>query len=146
MTSRFFLIISMMLMFLTGCATVVTKTKANVQISSDPSDSKFIVEDQFGKVVYNGKTPATVLLDKGQGLFIGSDYTVTVSREGYEPKKLQIQRGFSGFYLLGNMPLLPILPVGLAAYLIVDPASGAMWKLDETPPVIRLRPAVIAQQ
>lgn len=63
-------------------------------------------------------------LRSGSGFFGKESYTVSITKEGYEPKKVTIECRFNGWYF-GN-----ILIGGLIGMLIVDPATGAMYRLD----------------
>ena len=54
------------------------------------------------------------------------NYTVTFKKEGYDAHSATIKRGLDGWYILGNLVF-----GGVIGYLIVDPATGAMWKLEE---------------
>lgn len=121
-----FLFISIMLMFILGCASIVSKSSYKVVINSKPQGADISVQDGAGKTVFTGKTPATVKLNAGAGFFKGEDYTVTFKLDGYSPHQTRIHRGVDGWYVLGNIFL-----GGLIGWLIVDPATGAMWKLED---------------
>ena len=49
---------------------------------------------------------------------------MTFKKEGYVPYSAKIERGVDGWYILGNLFF-----GGLIGWLIVDPATGAMWTL-----------------
>jgi len=67
----------------------------------------------------------TVTLDTSNGFFSKAKYQVEASKAGYETSTTQISAGVNGWYF-GN-----ILFGGLIGMLIVDPATGAMWKLED---------------
>lgn len=74
--------------------------------------------------MYTGTTPTTLTLKAGKAYFDRQDYTVTFEKEGYEKQTIIIGAKLNGWYL-GN-----ILFGGLIGILIVDPLTGAMWRLD----------------
>ena len=53
------------------------------------------------------------------------EYQIEIKKEGYSPKLFTISASLDGWYI-GN-----ILLGGLIGMLIVDPASGAMFKISE---------------
>ena len=112
--------------FLLGCASIVSKSNYPVMISSQPDGAEISIENREGESVFSGKTPTTVSLDASAGFFKGENYTVTFKYEGYTPHTAQIDRGVDGWYILGN-----IVFGGLIGWLIVDPATGAMWTLND---------------
>ena len=75
-------------------------------------------------IVYEGKTPTTVNLNKSDGYFDGMDYTAVFSKNGYRGKDVSINAGVNLWYILGNAVF-----GGLIGWLIVDPITGAMWNL-----------------
>ena len=75
--------------------------------------------------VYSGNTPAFLYLEAGDGFFSRAYYTLTLEKDDYATKTIPIQFKIDGWYIGGN-----ILFGGLIGWLIVDPATGAMWKLE----------------
>ena len=62
---------------------------------------------------------------RSRAVFIAKEsYTATLSHQGYETKKINVECRVNGWYF-GN-----ILIGGLLGMLIVDPATGAMYRLD----------------
>lgn len=114
------------LIFITGCASIVSNSAYPVAISSQPDQADITIVDGTGKTVYRGQTPTTVSLKAGAGFFSGENYTVTFEKAGYAQRTAQIERGLDGWYLAGNL-----LFGGLIGWFIVDPATGAMWTLAE---------------
>ena len=112
-------------LLIVGCASIVSKSMYPVSISSDPDGVDITIENRIGQTVFSGKTPVTVKLDADAGFFQGEDYTITFTKDGYEPKTTMIDRGVDGWYILGN-----ILIGGLIGWVIVDPLTGAMWTLE----------------
>ena len=112
---------------LPSCATIVRGGGTRkVAVDSQPSGLEFSVIDHEGKVVSSGKTPETIKLDTGRGYFKSASYTIQVKRGRKVIGEHTITGTTSGWYF-GN-----ILFGGLIGSLIVDPLTGAMYKLPET--------------
>uniref|UniRef100_A0A831UEG7 Lipoprotein n=1 Tax=Geobacter metallireducens TaxID=28232 RepID=A0A831UEG7_GEOME len=114
------------LMYLSGCASIVSKSSWPVNVQSNPSGAKCVVSKEGGFPLHTGETPMTITLDSSSGFFQTAKYTITCNKEGYEKSSSQISSHLNGWYL-GN-----IVFGGLIGLLIVDPATGAMYKLDDT--------------
>ena len=84
--------------------------------------------------VYEGLSPSIVKLDASSGFFSKASYLVKFEKEGYQLKTCQITSKIDGWYF-GN-----ILLGGLIGMLIVDPATGAMYKLDTDAVDVSLMP------
>lgn len=109
---------------LSGCASIVSKSDWPVTINSNPEQAKISIYDEEGLHMYTGTTPTTLSLKAGKAYFDRQDYTVNFEKEGYEKQTIIIGATLNGWYL-GN-----ILFGGLIGLLIVDPLTGAMWRLD----------------
>jgi hypothetical protein len=109
-----------------GCASIVGKTQYPVRVTSQPDQADIAIVDETGAAVFRGRTPTTVTLKTRAGYFKGKDYTVTFTKNGYATHTAQIRRGASKWYIFGNLVF-----GGLVGWLIVDPATGAMWTLQE---------------
>ena len=123
---RAFIIISVFAcsVFVISCASIVSKSSYPVAFRCQPESVDITIVNKKGEKVFTGKTPTTVTLGVGAGYFKGENFAVTFSKEGYEPHTAQIKRGVDGWYILGNFVF-----GGLIGWLIVDPATGAMWTL-----------------
>jgi len=108
---------------LTGCASIVSKTKWPVAFQSDPPGAQVTVVDESGKTVRQGVTPTTIKLASGSGYFKAQNYQVDMKLDGYKEHKGVIQADLNGWYF-GNIGF-----GGLIGMLAVDPATGAMWRL-----------------
>jgi hypothetical protein len=104
---------------LAACASIVNDSEEMVTISSNPMAAEIVVADESGVEVYRGRTPATVSLDASDG-----EYTVTLSKEGYQPTTVKVDSRINGWYV-GN-----IVFGGFIGWLIVDPLTGAMWETE----------------
>jgi hypothetical protein len=109
---------------LVSCASIVSKSAYPVAFSSEPDLATIIIRDETGSILYEDMTPATVTLKTKKGYFKGKNYTVVFKKDGYEDQEITIKRGPDGWYIFGNLVF-----GGLVGWLIVDPLTGAMWKL-----------------
>ncbi|UYW01925.1 PEGA domain-containing protein [Flavobacterium agricola] len=98
----------------TSCATIVSGSKKKVTISSTPSEASVYIND-----VEVGKTPLETKLKRKQS------YNVLIKLDNYEDYSVKINKKFNAWYL-GNIML------GGAVGFIIDPITGAMFKLDPT--------------
>jgi hypothetical protein len=108
----------------TGCATIVARSSQKVEVSSAPPGAAVTITNRAGAVVHSGTTPLTVTLRKGAGYFKKESYAVRFTKDGYEPRELALTGTMSSWYI-GN-----ILFGGLIGMLIVDPQTGAMYRLE----------------
>lgn len=109
--------------FLSGCATIVGKDVFPVTINSNPDGANIVIQDERGKKIFTGITPTTVTLAAGEAYFHAKTYNITFSKPGYAEQYAVIKASLSGWYF-GN-----IIFGGLIGILIVDPITGKMWKL-----------------
>jgi hypothetical protein len=118
---------------LSSCATIFGKSSYPVSINSNPSGATVSITDKKSKEVYRGQTPATVTLKSGAGFFSKAEYQVKISSPGYAEQIIPVNFKLNGWYF-GNL-----LIGGVLGMLIIDPATGAMWKLDTDPISVQLR-------
>lgn len=118
-------------LLISGCASIVSKSTYPVSVSSKPEGATITITNRHGQEIHSGRTPATVSLKAGCGYFKGEEYTILFSKAGYKPFKTTITSDLDGWYVFGN-----IFFGGLIGWLIVDPATGAMWKLDDASAIL----------
>jgi hypothetical protein len=94
-------------------------------ITSKPEGANYEVRNNAGQLIHSGVTPGTVTLKSGNGYFKSAGYSVKLRKDGYAEAHTTINSSLSGWYW-GN-----ILLGGLIGMVIVDPVTGAMWKLPE---------------
>lgn len=114
------------LLSLTSCASIVSKSNWPVTISSDPTGAKVTIKKMDGTTAHEGITPFTVTLPSDAGFLDRANYRVEFVKEGYESSEQLMAAKINGWYF-GN-----IVFGGIIGFLIVDPATGAMWKLNDT--------------
>lgn len=110
---------------LAGCASIVSKSEYPVAVTSNPTGADFTVKRANGLPIASGVTPATITLAASDGYFKPAKYTVEFRRKGVA-QSVPLTAKVDGWYF-GN-----ILFGGLIGLLIVDPATGAMWRLNDT--------------
>jgi hypothetical protein len=106
-----------------GCASIVSKSNYPFTVNSLPQGADVTVVNKKGTEVYRGNTPAQLTLKSSAGFFSKASYLVTIEMEGYQTRTVPVDFVLDGWYF-GN-----ILFGGLIGILIVDPATGAMWRL-----------------
>ena len=106
-----------------SCASIVSKSRYPLTITSSPERANIMVTDKRGRPVYQGVTPATLNLSASSGFFSKAEYQITFQKEGYAQRILPIRCELDGWYF-GNL-----LFGGLIGFLIVDPITGAMFRL-----------------
>lgn len=109
-----------------GCASIISDSDYPVSFQSQLNGVNFTVTDERGRVVHQGVAPTTITLPAGDGFFDAASYTIEYTKDGYEAGRTELKAGLDGWYI-GN-----IIFGGLLGILIIDPATGAMWRLDDT--------------
>jgi len=119
-----FLFVIITCAFLSSCASIVSKTNWPVSIDSKPEGVHVSIINKRGNEVFTGKTPVVTKLKSGSGFFTKESYTVVMTYNGIEKRTINLECSVNGWYF-GNLFI-----GGLIGMLIVDPATGAMYKLD----------------
>ena len=118
---------------LSGCASIVCPSSYPVSLSSNVKNAKVTVYNR-GEEVMVATEPTEIRLSPKGGYFVPADYRLVFEKDGYRSDEVKVEANFNWWYL-GN-----ILFGGLMGMLIVDPATGAMWKIGETTVEGSLRP------
>lgn len=118
------IVLTGVILLVSSCASIVSKSNYPISINSSPSQAKIIITNKRGIEVYVGNTPANLKLKAGSGFFGKEQYQVKFLKDGYDTKTIPVNFKLDGWYF-GN-----IIIGGLIGMLIVDPATGAMYKLD----------------
>lgn len=114
----------LVLTLFSSCASIVSRSSWPLTVNTNPSGAKVEINDKKGITVYNGTSPMTVKLKSGAGFFAKQSYSIKLSLDGYGEKIIPVECNLNGWYL-GN-----IVFGGLIGILIVDPSTGAMYRLD----------------
>lgn len=121
---KILLILCLSLSVFFGCATIVTKSTYPVNITTNPTNANISIQNRSGKEVYRGVSPTIVSLKASSGYFSAEDYSINVHKDGYDDTKAVLSSKIEPWYIFGN-----IFVGGLIGWVIIDPVSGAMWKL-----------------
>ncbi|MGE8560045.1 MAG: hypothetical protein ACN6NJ_03710 [Acinetobacter sp.] len=108
---------------MTGCASIFSGSTQTLTFKSVPDTANITITNKLGEKIHTGSTPATVTLKRGNGYFKSAGYDVTFSKEGFQTKTVQVKATVNGWYIAN------IIFGGLIGFLIVDPATGAMYTL-----------------
>ncbi len=103
-----------------GCASIISNSNYPVNFIGEDG-TPFEIKNESGVKIHKGNTPAVVNLEASNGYFDGAEYTVK-SNDNVS----QLSSSLDGWYVAN------ILFGGLIGLLIVDPATGAMYKLPES--------------
>lgn len=108
-----------------GCASIVSESAYPVSVNSEPDGAAFTITNSSGESVAAGTTPEVVTLEAGSSYFNNESYKLALSLDGYPEQIYTFESTLDGWYM-GNLLL-----GGLIGMLIVDPLTGAMYKLPE---------------
>lgn len=107
---------------MTGCASIVSESSYPVRVTSNVP-AQFEIRNEDGESVHTGATPAQVSLEASSGYMDGETYTVEYNAHGYQKAFSSIDSSIDGWYW-GNIGF-----GGLIGWFLVDPSTGAMFKL-----------------
>ena len=100
-----------------NCATIMTGSKQDIGVRSEPSGAKVSITTIGGLPIASGNTPGSFNLKKGK------EYVVIVEKDGYQKQEVYLGKAFN-MYVIGN-----ILCGGIPG-LIVDGLSGALFNIE----------------
>jgi len=113
-------------LLLSSCASIVSRASRDVSIQSNPSGLSFSVINKRGETIHSGTTPQVVNLSARGGYFVPAKYTIEVKRAGKVVGSQTVTSSLNGWYA-GN-----IIFGGLVGLIIVDPLTGAMYRMPST--------------
>lgn len=123
------------IIFLSSCASILSTNKYPVLVTSSPNGAEVTIKNLKGEIVAEGQTPLTHVLRSGAGYFKQAYYTVTFSLPEYEERTVPVRFEFDEMYW-GNA-----IAGGVVGMFVVDPLTGAMYKLkDEYVHVVLRKP------
>ena len=114
-----------------GCATIVSGRNYNIPLESNVQGASVKIY-RGAEVVKNSFTPGVVMLPAGGPFFRRYSYKFEFSKDGYETASVERSAGFN-FWYVGN-----VIFGGWIGLLLVDPLSGAMWRLNDDPIQVNL--------
>jgi hypothetical protein len=112
MDKRLPIIYLLVLIFATGCATIIHGKLQKIPVTSEPSGATVTVDGQ------TVETPGVVILKRSR-----EEYTLRFEKEGYKPVEIKLHRSMSG-WLWGNLLIGGVIGV------IVDFSTGSAYKLE----------------
>ena len=115
------LLILFLLIFSSGCATIIHGSTQDIGVTTDPSGADLLVDGQT-----HYQSPATLILSRKY------THLVKISKEGYEEETVKIKQTMSPA-VMGDF----VLPGGY----IVDAATGAQVQLVPDNINVTLRPS-----
>lgn len=96
---------------LSSCATIISGSRQNVEIASEPSSAKVYINE-----IEVGNTPVQQNLKRNQ------EYNLVLKLDGYETYETKLEKKFNAWYI-GNIAFGGLIGI------IIDPITGAMHKL-----------------
>ena len=118
-------VVSVLLMTLTsGCASVMASGPRKIPIASQPAGATVSIYNRANELVTSQTAPFVAQLSPKHKFFRGQRYRIVFEMEGYEATEVQLKSRVGPWYL-GNL-----LIGGPAGFLIIDPATGAMFRLE----------------
>lgn len=121
--SRFNGIAWLGVVLLTGCATMGGRGAERIAVDSTPAGADVRIECN-AVVIGRGVAPTSVMIPR-----TADNCVVAISREGYEPQRVALEKGFNRLYW-GNIPTMAGLPLGLFAIALsggtYGPANAAV--------------------
>lgn len=121
-------------LLLCSCATIVTKSVYPIAVNSAPDGAQITIRNSAGTIIYVGETPAVVQLKSAAGYMSRAEYQIEIKKDGYRTQIHTVSGSLDGWYIAN------ILLGGLVGMLVVDPASGAMYKIKDQQIDARLAP------
>lgn len=104
-------IVLLSVFMLSSCATIISGSRQNVEIASEPSSAKVYINE-----IEVGNTPIQQNLKRNQ------EYNVVLKLDGFETYETKLEKNFNAWYI-GNIVFGGLIGI------IIDPITGAIFKL-----------------
>lgn len=117
-------------MLFSSCATIISGSSKMFGVDSNPQSAHVEITNRKGVVVFSGQTPVTTRLRTGAGFFTPASYSIKVTMDGYKTQIFAVQAHINGWYFAN------VVIGGALGMLIIDPATGAMYKFSNTQAMI----------
>ncbi|HPM01276.1 MAG TPA: hypothetical protein PK816_03880, partial [Candidatus Cloacimonadota bacterium] len=112
------LIICIIFLLTSGCASMISGTSQKIMISAVPYQTEVSIRDKTGNSVFKGVSPCDVVLARK------NDYYVSISQPGYKTQEIPIIREFNGWFILNFLLGFPGI-IGV----VIDITDGSIWTL-----------------
>jgi len=106
-----------------GCASILGQSSWPVYVDSLHDECDFVVKNKFGLQVTSATTPKLLHLESGIGFFQKADYTLAFTLTDKRVLDVPVYAHLNRWYF-GNI-------LNVVGFFLVDPATGAMWRLPE---------------
>lgn len=106
-----------------GCASIVNRGPREIPIASQPAGAKVSIYNRANQLVTTQTTPFVAQLTPKHRFFVGQRYRVVFEMPGYEPAEVTLKPRIGAWYFCN------VFFGGIPGMLIVDPATGAMFRL-----------------
>jgi hypothetical protein len=116
-------LVSALTLATSGCATIMNRGPREIPIASQPAGAKVSIYNRANQLVMTETTPFLAQLTPKHRFFVGQRYRVVFEMAGYEPTEVTLKPRIGAWYFC-NFVL-----GGVVGFLIVDPATGAMFRL-----------------
>ncbi|PTU32135.1 hypothetical protein [Stenotrophobium rhamnosiphilum] len=121
MIRKNFVLVALLTLMTTGCATIFNGRTEAVQFRSTPDQADVVISNRAGEITHRVTTPATVTLNRSAGFFKPEIYTAVVTKPGFKPGIIAVPGKVNNWYFAN------LVIGGVIGMLIVDPATGAMF-------------------
>ena len=115
-----------LVLLIANCASIVGSREETVTFTTNIEKANLKIRNAHNMLIYDGYAPVSLSLKKKESYFNGETYSIEVSKKGYDSVEMLLDTRLSAWYVLGNL-----IFGGLIGYLIVDPATGAMWTFEK---------------
>ncbi|OQP55824.1 hypothetical protein A4H97_19685 [Niastella yeongjuensis] len=122
------LVVAGLIAFTCSCASIFSRSTYPVTIDTEPRGAHITIYNRRGMEVFNGGTPALVKLKPGGGFFQKAIYDIEISKEGYVTKRIPISAKLNAWYFANIL----VGWFGVLGFLVIDPATGAMYRINDT--------------
>ncbi|GAB5466544.1 MAG: hypothetical protein Kapaf2KO_19800 [Candidatus Kapaibacteriales bacterium] len=119
---------------MTSCGSIMNGTSQKVYLKTEPRDIKLSIRSE-GYIIYTDSihTPVELQLKRGAGYFKKAHYSLIIEADGCNRTEYFLNSSVSSWYVVGN-----IFSFGLPGFLVVDPLTGGMWKINEDEIILTL--------
>lgn len=112
------------LIMLSGCATMFSKSHYQVPVMSTPSAHVTIMDKRTGALVMAGETPFIADLSSRYSSWKAAKYIVLAEVDGYKSQKKFLHATMSN-WIIGDILMEPI------SFICLDMYTGMIWNLDK---------------
>ncbi len=127
--SMTYAVFAIILLMLSGCATILYSSEQTLGISSFPRSAQYkVIKISDGgerSTLTKGLTPGIINIQRGEGYFSAIEYEIEVTLEGYEPVIIPLRSNFA------FEPMIADFFLGIIPLLLIDPFTGAFYYYTE---------------